>query len=485
MNENELQHNVVLSNNKIGNHNIFVALVPILILPAGLGTLVLLIGMIAFWATNPKGFAAFTTSLFQWTWYAVAGLVVVILAALAIKLVLEPMVKQVIAPFVDLFRKNRVLQLNDHFAMHVGEDIVVTAHREDKYVHNYRYADGQLDEPEPLQIAGPVPTFAELLATRQIVPHEQLSILGYSDGQPRMGQWAKLHSFMVLGISGSGKSSSVAYYMALAVLHGARLLIIDPDAEEDESLTKRLAGLSFAFLCPPGTDAKSAARVLAVAEQEVSEPGDYPVVLAIDEVSRIMREGEKGYGEWAESADRITSTVESWAQSGRKRKRTVIAIGQIGKASRTGGTEVRASMTATFVHRLPAQQARLVLDNEEAKLCPTLETGEVMVLLQNRATAYQMHIPYTTPEDMEQVAHMMAGSDSNPTRTDLEPVLELSWQAKVDRIRQLRRAGRNQGQIIYQVYGLSKGGSADYAKAREEYFQIIAALNAKQQEQEV
>src|SRR5215470_17220830 len=88
------------------------------------------------------------------------------------------------------------------------------------------------EEQPPLELPAPrVPTLAEQLQRLATVPYEEESILGYhADGTPRKGQWQKLHSFLTCGASGSGKSSTVSYYTALAVLHGARLLVTDPDA---------------------------------------------------------------------------------------------------------------------------------------------------------------------------------------------------------------------------------------------------------------
>src|SRR5215469_11345500 len=237
------------------------------------------------------------------------------------------------------------------------------------------------EEPPPLELPAPrVPTLAEQVQRLATVPYEEESILGYhADGAPRKGQWHKLHSFSVFGGSGSGKSSTVSYYTALAVLHGARLLVIDPDAEEEDSLTRRLAGLAFALLCPIGDTPQRAAKVLDVVERELATPGDYPVVWITDEFSSIMRQGEKGLKGWGELAERLALATEDWAQRGRKRNRTTIVIGQISKASRTGGTELKYSMTATFVHRLHAQQARLLLDGMDAKQCPYLAVGELLV----------------------------------------------------------------------------------------------------------
>ena len=361
------------------------------------------------------------------------------------------------------------------------------------------------EDAPPLVLPAPkVPTLVEQLQRGDTLPYEAESILGYHrDGVPRRGPWHQLHSFSVFGGSGSGKSSTVSYYAALAVLHGARLLVIDPDAEEDDSISQRLSGLAFAFLCPIGDTPARAAKVLEVAERELATPADYPVVWVSDELSSIMRAGEKGLKGWGELAQRLALATEDWAQRGRKRRRTTIMIGQISKASRTGGTELKYSMTATFVHRLHAQQARLVLDGPDAKQCPYLAVGEVMVLLNTSPETYRMHIPYADPAAMQLVADLMAAGHHtrhfttrfdlvsgrrfpapsegvNPTRNTLETDDETAWQAKVKRVRALRLQGCNQKHLLWQVWGVTPGGSADYAQARAEYQQILTLLNTEQ-----
>ncbi len=372
---------------------------------------------------------------------------------------------------------NFVQNVSSHYAPHIT------------YPGETRVTE-EKNAPDQLPSPARIPTFSEQLQRRITAPHEPQSILGYTDGGPRLGQWDKLHSFFVCGGSGSGKSSTVSYYAALAVLHGARLLVIDPDAEEDDSITQRLAGLEFAFYAPVARDPQSAARIIALAERELESPGDYPLVWIVDEFTSIMRAGEMSDKGWGAIADRLAIALENYAQRGRKRRRTVIVIGQISKASRTGGTELRASMTATFVHRLHAQQARMLLDNSEAKLCPTLSVGEVMVLFNNATETYRMTIPYATPGDMREVASLMtpvsgsrfssvSGRETpapfqvirNP-ETLLETEDETAWQAKVSRVRELRSQGQNQRDIIWEVWGVTAGGSTEYARRQKNTSQL-------------
>jgi len=370
-----------------------------------------------------------------------------------------------------------------------------------------RTAQGREPEQEMPPVVDPtaVPTLGEQLARGETLPDEAESILGYDASGARRGPWNKLHSFFVAGGSGSGKSSTVSYYAALAVLHRARLLIVDPDAGEEESLTRRLAPLAPFFLAPVGDTPEHAARVVEIARQELESPGEYPVVWITDEFTTIVRDGLLG-GRWARIAPQLLASIEEYAQRGRKRRRTAIVIGQIVKATRTGGTELRASMTATFVHRIAPQQARLVLEADEAEQCKHLSPGEALVLLNHAVSTYRMHIPYAGIPDMQQVARMMlptvfqegqADVSRRSTRAQLslvpggrnapetppETTSETAWKAKVRRVRELRGLGRNQRQIIWQVWGVTAGGSSEYAQAREEYLRIVALLNAEPPEE--
>ena len=274
------QHQVILSNNKRGNHNAFVALVPLITVWGGFAFILLLLGMGIFAATDLKGFLPFMSWLFKGTLYAIGATIILLLLA------------KVVA-FCDRRAAHRI-NMAEQAARVDFEQAIAEAIRTGTFdgsnvkvspdggVELVRFVgtgrvmiDGAPEAAPQLALpATTIPTFAQLLTNRQITPYEDASILGYTNGKPRTGEWAQLHSFMALGISGSGKSSTVAYYVALAVLHGARLLIIDPDAEEDDSLVQRLSALSFAFLCPPAVDAKSASRVLDIAEQELGKQKD-------------------------------------------------------------------------------------------------------------------------------------------------------------------------------------------------------------------
>lgn len=362
--------------------------------------------------------------------------------------------------------------------------------------HHPKGQETRIEEIPAHQSALPtptVPTFAQLLSSGETRPHEVQSILGYTDGTPRRGDWDKLHSFFVVGISGSGKSSTVAYFVALAVMHGARLLVIDPDADEEQSITKRIAPLSFALLTPVVSSPAGVGRVLDIAAREIAQPSNFPIVWIVDEFSSIMRSSQ-----WAGVAPGLATAIEDYAQRGRKRNRTAIVLGQVAKSTRTGGTELRSSMTATFVHRLPAQQARMVIDSDTAAAAPTLAIGEVMVQLQNAAESYRMTIPETTLNDMHTVKALMIGRSSSiltPFSQRSDSVLERDEDTarnamnapenEVERVQALYLAGLpkpSKRAIIMEVWGVRPGGSLAWQEASRKYDSIVAEIEAEKEE---
>jgi hypothetical protein len=242
------------------------------------------------------------------------------------------------------------------------------------------------------------------------------------------------------------------------------------------------------MLAPIADSPEKAHKVIDMAEDELDAPGDYPVIWLVDEFSMIMRHAESS-GRWNEVGKRLSTVVEDWATRGRKRRRKAMVFGQMTQAKRSGGTELRDSMTTVCFH-LKERRARLVLDVEEAEIAPTLKPGEVLVIpARSSEDSYRMQIPFPDGPGLEMIASTMAGSSSshenartepephsNHARTEPEPIHELAQKAKINRIRELRMQNKNQSQIIEILYGVSRGGGAEYARARDEYLSIVKMI---------
>jgi hypothetical protein len=347
-------------------------------------------------------------------------------------------------------------------------------------------------------------------STTQI--NEETSIVGYVDDEPLRGKLFDddgnmFDSVFVLGDPGFGKSTFATYLSALTVLHHGRLIVIDPDAEFGQSLSVRLGALSneIFLLCPIADTPEKAARAVNLARDEIESPSDYPVIWLIDEFSMIARQATSGNGKWAEVGKDLIDLTEDWATRGRKRRRRVVAFGQIPNRNRTGGTEFRDSCTVISFH-LKKKRAQMVLE-EEAEIAPYLGAGEVIVIpARSSESSYRMQLPYPDSDGLRMIAQTMAkmasenssdgseyakGSEleplSNHTQIALEPLSnrrpepffvdhETAFKVKVRRMRDMHNQGKNQSQIIEAIYGVKKGGSPEYAKARDEYLSIMQLL---------
>lgn len=234
-----------------------------------------------------------------------------------------------------------------------------------------------------------------------------------------------VNSLFVIGDQGQGKSTIGTYFAALTVFHGGQLLVIDPDADQEgQSLSSRLGPLARYLLAPIADTPEKAKHVLALAQNEIKSPGDYPLLLLVDEFSLIMREGQMG-GEWGEVSSLVANTVENWATRGRKRRRRAVVFGQISNATRTGGTELRSSC-AYVIFNTPRKKAELVLqdasDEQIAQLAPSLTPGVAIVSPAKSSETYIMQFPFPDERGLSIIADVRAEVDGLP---NTEPRLRI------------------------------------------------------------
>jgi hypothetical protein len=408
---------------------------------------------------------------------------------------------------VDAFRARQAEIKMLHDMLKFG-DVVDANTPEEEY--EVAYIDEETGEEIDINAMKQLPapkmrTLSEQLSNGGTEPNEETSIVGYVEGEALRGRLFAADGNMMDGIfvagdQGFGKSAFAVYMAALCVNCGGRLIVIDPDAEFEQSLTDRLGALAHdLFLLAPIADTpEKAEHALKIAMSEIERPGNYPALLLIDEFSMLMRHAETGTGKWAEVGKAMTSIVEDWATRGRKRRRKPIVLGQITKAKRAGGTEVRDSMTTICFH-LKRKRSQTVLDAEEAEITPTLGMGEVLVIpARAGADSYRMQLPYADEDGINRIVESVsrrlvraqspekffvsAESDEQPetdlkdTGNVLEMTPEMALKARSRRVAELLAQGKNQTEIIEILYRVRPGGSVEYARARDEVRSIIGML---------
>jgi energy-coupling factor transporter ATP-binding protein EcfA2 len=368
-------------------------------------------------------------------------------------------------------------------------------------------ADYEEEEEAPRRIPPP-----KILLSRQIehgltVPDEPQSVFGYpiDTYEPfRVPLFARegnfVNSLMVIGDQGQGKSTIGTYFAGLTVNRRGYILCIDPDADEEQSLSKRLGPLSHYLLCEIADTPEKAKRLLALAESEIKQPGDYPLLLLVDEFSLIMRHGKMGSGEWSGVASLVANVVENFATRGRKRFRRAIVFGQISNASRTGGTELRDSC-AYIIFNTPYKKASLVLqdasDDEIAELAPSLTPGIAIVSPAKSSETYIMQFTFPDEDGLQRIVQRRESVESGRStrmlpgftdeleegsRTFVEPEMnvdEPALEADVHKVQALY--GKHpQDEIISMLWGVCKGGSPKYKEARKRYQDIVTFIETGQ-----
>jgi hypothetical protein len=286
-------------------------------------------------------------------------------------------------------------------------------------------ANGEEEEDEDFA----VPTLLDQLNNGTTAMNEVTSIIGYADGEALRGSlFARsgnlFDSLFAIGDQGFGKSSLGVLIACYTVLHGGKILVIDPDAEEPESLTRRLGNLSRFLMAPVASSPEQALHVVATARKAIESPSGKPVLLLVDEFSYLMRQLENKGSRWNDSAIGIKDISEDYATRGRKRFCRIIAFGQIAKVERTGGSEFRDSCTLLAFH-LKRERAQQILEGDAADIASQLVAGEVVVVPRNAGgQAYKLALPYADDQAVARVVEM-AGYEravGGLERVDVEPL---------------------------------------------------------------
>jgi hypothetical protein len=340
------------------------------------------------------------------------------------------------------------------------------------------------------------PTFAELLQAGRIGQGQPL-LLGFAGSEGLWGGWGDLYSSAIGGLSGSGKSWAACSLLAQSALNGARLLLIDPDASNAESLAARLSPLAARFICDPAEDDSDIQTVISLAAREIErrraakDERHSPLVIAIDEYAALQR-GSAG--------EALSGLVEDIARRGRRLGVYAMCLSQVWQASRSGGGHTRDAFASAYVMRMRAKQASM-LTGLPARDLPgdilELPSGQGY-LLTTRGELVRVAQPVTTPGDMQRVAALLPdnlhsaaetletggpaggnepGPGSGPEAARKPGATPAASQkplsAQEAQILALAREAMPISKIVEAVYGV-KGGNR-YAQRSQEVMQVIAA----------
>jgi hypothetical protein len=322
-------------------------------------------------------------------------------------------------------------------------------------------------------------------------------VQGWAAGGPLLGSPEQTFTAAIGGKSRSGKTRTMALIIGQMVLHGARLLVIDPHRHKADALTKLIAPLLPWCLLPPAFSLDEIKAVIERGEAEMTarrngQHLDEPLLLVIDEYTLVQRAG--AHVEWGPRqtlASRAAALVESVATEGGGMGMKGLIGGQNWKGTRAGGTEVRQMLQSAWVHRSWAEQARyLVPDADLADQAESLVPGRA-IFVPSDDDPILVGMPLTEVADLERMAAMRkaasapSGAPSRPFHVvPPSPVVEVagevidappgSGNGKRQQVRVLVKQGVKSSAIIAEVWGVT--GGRDYTQAANELTAILAEL---------
>lgn len=257
-----------------------------------------------------------------------------------------------------------------------------------------------------------VPTFSDLLASRQIDLTGQSLLIGYntSTGEALRGTWRDLYSTGIAGLSGSGKSNSTRFIIAQSVLAGSYLMLCDPHggSGENDTLAATLAPLSDRFLFDPCVkpgdigEALRHAHKLVIDRVEGRSSDRTPIVLIVDELMNVMRREEL--------ATQAEITLQAISQEGRKVAVFAMAISQQWKHDQIS-TSTRDSFASFFVHRSRRNSVQKILAADELREVEALPAGQAF-FYNTRGETLPLQVPLTTGADLTALAAQLKRQSS-------------------------------------------------------------------------
>lgn len=347
------------------------------------------------------------------------------------------------------------------------------------------------DQAETPDGAGGVPTFEQLLARGELGRGRPL-LLGLGDDGARLyGSWLDLYSTAVAGLSGSGKTTSQRFIAAQSALHGAGFVVADPQAGAgDDSLAATLDPLRGCYLCGAASterailDAVRYVAALGQARIAGRDSSRRPVVLWVDEATALL--GHSAIG------PELARLLEQIAQQYRKVGVYASVSGQLWTAERAGGTALRDSLASLLVHRLRANQARLLLPRGLARSAEALLVGRALLWRAGAAATVEIAIPNTTAADVRQVAQQLAGApapavelvdhstlgaererpgsapEAAPPGASAATPGAAALPPNVARALELYAGGVGLAEAVRQAWGLERSAGREYSAARDQ-----------------
>jgi hypothetical protein len=348
-----------------------------------------------------------------------------------------------------------------------------------------------------------VPNFQQLLPELQQLANEDKDKpasekrihLGFTANGPRILKFEDVRSTAVSGVQGFGKTVTLAFLVLQAVLHGFKIVLCDPHANNAQGLANKVRGIGSAIV-------RSAASIelLSVLEMVWNEllrrkssdsSNDAPWLIVLDELPAMIREhrGSEGF-------EIIDKTLTAVNDEGRKYGMFLAAGSQRWKQTSVGKADLRQSFPTQICHRNAVPEVALFMSctNKEAIDGSRLPKGQAFV---NDSVEFmtRTQFPYTTEEDsyvvgkicgLTPLTALVTESSENHSkpqnvleisRKPVENMYETSPEAALERFRELWYKNATKSEIFAEIFGNPKpGDNKAYKTARAAYDAMLVQI---------
>ncbi len=287
------------------------------------------------------------------------------------------------------------------------------------------------------------PSVAELLRTGILAPGKPL-VIGFAHNspsgrgpgwvplQPQYRELADLKSVAVAGWQGSGKTRSMAYLIAAAVVtQEVQVFVVDPHKDHPESLAALIAPLTKTgrvTVMNPFDTPELITRLNNILDrrlsgQESSTPG---ILLVIDELARLAK---------MDYFDELVTFLERCTEETRKANITFFGGSPKWTARHfKGRADIRGCMNSMLIHKTKPSQADLLLeDAQDKKLIKQVQRPGEAILVTDYAPPVVVAMPLCTRQDLETIAELIGKKT--------EEVTEVTEVTKVEE-KEVEKLGR-------------------------------------------
>ncbi|MCG8351149.1 MAG: hypothetical protein MI924_25545, partial [Chloroflexales bacterium] len=329
-----------------------------------------------------------------------------------------------------------------------------------------------------------VPSFGQLVDQGVIGPGQPL-LFGYNEsGQSMTGTFKQLYSAGLGGLQGSGKTWTAVFLATQVAIHGGKLLVIDPHAGDDESVTTRLGGLK--MIAADGAP-RAIKDTLGIAEEclrkrrDQNDPDRTPVLLVADEWTAMLRN--------TDLRKLVVPTLAAITTEGRKFGVFTLLMGQRWTADTADGT-VRSTLTSHYVHRTRRDEALYQLGvstnelpDDTQRLAPGTAYFQGTSGLLQRVT-----IPHMSTRDVATVATVQATAQAllpdpgKPDGSQMVATGDVATSASgsaqtpspsAQRAAALFMEGQTPAAIVETLYGVKSNEGRKYQKSLDDVLQLI------------